>query len=350
MNINTPNNNTSDDVDLGQVFNAIGRLFERFFRFIGSIFIGIFSFLISFLKIIIENIIIILVVVGLAFIIGFFTEKQKKPLYEASMLVKPYFESKYQLISSIDFYNSLLDERRYDELAIFFKISKEEASSLKKFEVKTGPETKNELLKQYDDYLKSLDSARAKSVTYNNFVENRDIYSSELFIIKVKSQKRDIFRKLEGSIDSIFSNRYSIEQKKKRDLILEIKKASFEKDLQNMDSLQSVYLNVIQKEAERGNTAVSIQGLLPLQQEKTQTKEYEILQFEMRTRDSIKVLEQLKVEESTYYEVLSRFPEVGKNASKLYTKNWFLFPVFAFIGLCILYLMISTFKYIKNHE
>ena len=33
----------NDEVDLGQLFNAIGRLFERFFRFIGRIFKGIFG-------------------------------------------------------------------------------------------------------------------------------------------------------------------------------------------------------------------------------------------------------------------------------------------------------------------
>jgi septum formation topological specificity factor MinE len=349
MNTKTPNNNTSDEVDLGHVFNAIGKLFERFFKFIGSIFSAIISFFILILKVIINNIVIIGVVVGLAFIVGIFTEQYKKPIYEASMLVKPYFDSKYQLVSSISYFNSLLDENRYDVLADIFHISQEDAKSLAKFEVKIGPETKNELLRQYDEYLKSLDSARAKSVTYTDFVDNRDIYSSELFLIEAKSYKRDVFRKLEGSIDSIFSNRYSIEQKKKRDQIIDIKKATFEKDLETMDTLRSVYLNVIQKEADRSSSTVSLQGLLPLQQEKSQTKEYEILQFQMRTRDSIKVLDQLKVEENSYYEVLSRFPEVGKKPSELYNKHWILFPILAFFILCIAYIMISTFKFIKNH-
>lgn len=350
MNTEIPKNNTSEEIDLGHVFNAIGRLFERFFKFIGSIFNAIISFFIFLLKVIIKNIIIIGAVLGSAFVLGVFTEKSKKPIYEASMLVKPHFDSKYQLVSSIDYFNSLLDQNRYEVLADIFQITNEEASSLTSFDVKIGPETKNELLRQYDEYLKSLDSARAKSVTYTDFVDNRDIYSSKLFLIEAKSSKRDIFRKLEGSIDSIFSNKYSIEQKRKRDLVLDIKKQTFEKDLATMDTLQSVYLNVIQKEAERSASAMSIQGLMPLQQEKSQTKEYEILQFEIRTRDSIKALEQMRIEENDYYEILSRFPEVGKAPSGLTNKHWFIFPVLAFICLCIVYIVISTFKYIKNHD
>lgn len=350
METKPPNNNTSDDVDLGHVFNAIGRLFERLFRFIGSIFKGILAFFIFFLKVIIANIVIIAIVLGLAFAIGFFTEKVKKPVYEASMIVKPYFDSKYQLISSIDYFNSLLNEKRYDLVSDIFEISEEESQSLTKFEVKVGPETKNDLLRQYDEYLKSLDSSRANTVTYTDFVENRDIYSSELFLVTAKSRKKDIFRKLEGSIDAIFSNSYSIEQKAKRDQILKIKKETFEKDLESMDSLQSLYSNVIRKEADRGTVSVNVQGLLPMQQEKAETREFDVLIIGMRTRDSIKLLDQMEVEENSYFEVLSRFPEVGKKKSDIFSKDWFMYPAFAFIGLCIIYIVISTIKYIKNHD
>lgn len=350
MDTKTPNNNTSDDVDLGHVFNAIGRLFERLFKFIGSIFKAIFTFIIFFLRVIIENIVIIGIVVGVAFVIGFFTEKSKKPVYEASMLVKPYFDSKYQLISSIDYFNSLLNEKRYDLVSNIFDINEEESESLTKFEVKVGPETKNDLLRQYDEYLKSLDSSRAKTVTYTDFVDNRDIYSSELFLITARSRKKDIFRKLEGSIDSIFSNGYSIEQKAKRDKILKIKKETFERDLESVDSLQSLYSNVILKEAERGTVSVNVQGLMPLQQEKADTKEFDVLIIGMRTRDSIKVLDQMEIEENNYFEVLSRFPEVGKKKSDIYSKDWFMFPIAAFVVLCIIYIIMSTIKYIKNHD
>ncbi|HLT32605.1 MAG TPA: hypothetical protein VKZ98_02335 [Aquaticitalea sp.] len=340
---------SSEEIDLGQVFNAIGRLFDRFFRFIGSIFKGIFVAIISLLKIIIDNILVIALVLGLAAILGFFTEKQKKPLYEASMLVKPHFDSKYQLISSIDYFNSLLNEGNYNEVAEIFRISQANAHSLKAFEVETGPETKNGLLKDYDAYLKTLDSTRANTITYDDFVENRDIYSSELFFIKVKSHQRDIFRRLEGGIDSIFSNSYSIEQKKKRDLSLNIKKTVFEENLERMDSLQSVYLDVIQKEAGNGSLSLGV-GVLPVQQEKVLTREYDVFQNQMKMRDSIKVIEQLKIQANEYHEVLSRFPEVGKKYSKLYLKHWILFPCIAFFGLCVLYIITATFRYVKNYE
>ena len=83
----------SEEIDLGQIFNAIGKLFDRIFRFIISIFVGIFTGVILFLKVLIDYFVIIAVVVGLAFVVGYFLEKSKPEIYEASMLVKPYFGS-----------------------------------------------------------------------------------------------------------------------------------------------------------------------------------------------------------------------------------------------------------------
>lgn len=341
---------SSEEIDLGQIFNAIGRLFDRFFKFIGSMFKSIFTLVIYFLKTVIDHLLIVGAVVGLAFIAGYFFEKNKPLIYEASMLVKPYFDSKYQLVTNIGYYNSLIKEGNHEALSKTFDISSKEAEKLVSFYVESGPETKNELLKQYDVYLKSLDSSRAQSITYKDFVENRDIYSSELFLLTVKALKSDIFRKLEDGFDSTFSNRYSEEQKRIRDKTLEIKKTVYQRDLERMDTLQSVYLDIVKKEAEKGAAFVNVQGLLPLQQEKTKTWEYELFLGEMSIRDSIRVVEQLRVEADTYYDVLSRFPEVGNESSKLTSKYWFTFPMVAFILLCVFYVIIRTFKYIKTYD
>lgn len=341
---------SSEEIDLGQIFSSIGKLFERLFNFIGSIFKAIFSFIIFFLKVVIDYFIIVCVVVGLAFVIGYFLEKSKPPVYQASMLVKPYFGSKYQLVTDINYYNSLLKENNYEVLADQFDISNEEAEKLVSFDVESGPETKNELLKQYDLYLKSLDSSRAQSITYTDFVENRDIYSSELFLVTVKSHKMDVFRKLEGGFDSTFSNRYSIDQKRIRDKTLEIKTSSYQKDLDRMDTLQNVYIDVIKTESEKGAAFVNVQGLLPLQQEKAKTREYDLLSSEMRIRDSLSAISQIKLEQDTYYDVLSRFPEVGTESVSLTKKYWFILPIAAFIFLCVFYSAIRIIKFIKNYE
>ncbi|MEO6348841.1 MAG: hypothetical protein ABIO60_13120 [Aquaticitalea sp.] len=344
------NPKTTEEIDLGQIFNVIGRLFDKFFKFIASIFLFIFSFIVYFLKAIIQNLILIAIVVIVAFIIGVVMEKSKPSVYEASMLVKPYFDSKYQLITNVKYYNSLLNENNHEVLSKVFHISKDESEKLVGFSVEIGPETKNELLKQYDVYLKSLDSSRVNTISFNEFVDNRDIYSSELYLITVQSLNKNIFSKLEDGFDETFSNRYSIEQKRIRDSTLDIRKSLFEKDLVKMDTLQSIYLGVVKAESDKGAAFINVQGLLPLQQEKSKTYEYELFREGMRVRDSIRSVVQLKVEKNTYYDVLSRFPEVGSKSTGLLNKYWFTLPVMAFILLCLIYAFMGAFKFIKDYE
>ncbi|HNQ26336.1 MAG TPA: hypothetical protein PKL92_00250 [Aquaticitalea sp.] len=343
-------NKTSEEIDLGQIFNAIGKMFDRLFKFIGGFFKVVFTLFMSFLKVVIDNLITVAIVVGIAFAVGYFFEKNKAPVYEASMLVKPYYNSKYQLIANVNYYNSLLEERNFEVLSNAFGIAKEDAQKIKSFEVESGPETKNDLLKQYDLYLKSLDSSRALSITYVDFVENRNIYSSELYLITVKSLKKDIFKSLEKGFDDIFINELSIAQKQKRDKTFEIKKTAFESTLSKIDTLQQTYLKIVQKEADKGEAFVNVQGLLPLQQERSKTHEYELFQYEIRIRDSIREIEQLKADEDIYYDILSGFPKVGKVDSSLLSRYYVLFPIIAFILLCIGYMTIKLYKFIKNYE
>ena len=41
-------------------------------------------------------------------IVGYVLETTRPTLYQSEMLVKPYFESKYQLVNNISFFNALI--------------------------------------------------------------------------------------------------------------------------------------------------------------------------------------------------------------------------------------------------
>src|SRR5690606_6582471 len=124
-NLHEPNkpSNKNEEVDLIVLFNLIGKGFSRFFNFIGSIFKAIFSVFIYALKAIIVNIKIIVVVVLLAGILGFVLESYRKDLYSSQMVVRPYFDSKYQLITNINYYNALISGEDRETLSELFDIS-----------------------------------------------------------------------------------------------------------------------------------------------------------------------------------------------------------------------------------
>src|SRR5690606_36464354 len=194
---------------LVMLFNLIGKAFNRLFNFIGSIFKAIFSVFIYALKAIVNNLKVIGISMLIAVIIGFGLERLQPDVDSSQMLVKPYFDSKYQLVTNINYYNALIKERDVNQLKELFEISKDDAEQILSFEINPGPETENDRIVQYDEFIKSIDSVRAQDISFDDFVENSSIYTGDIFEINVMSGKKDIFRSLEKGLNSTFTNTYS---------------------------------------------------------------------------------------------------------------------------------------------
>lgn len=346
-----PQESQNEEVDLGQLFNAIGRLFEKLFAFIGRIFKGLFSALIFALKPIVKNIKLVAIVLMAFAVIGYVVEKFSNTVYTSDMLVRPYFDSKYQLDNNVNYFNALISSKNYKEISKIFEIdSVSTAKELLGFELEIGPETQNDLLKEYDSYIKSIDSTLANDVTYEEFIENRDILSGNVFSIKAFAKSNNIFSSLEKGFVKTFKNEYSIKLKKIRDSSLLIKKYNYKTELGRIDSLQKVYLKIKERESEKGEVTLSVGGLLPVIQEKTVTNEYELFREELKIRDSIRSINEELIEKSDHYDILSSFEEVGSVEKSIFNKYSILFPLFVLIIMIVAYMALKAFKYIAEYE
>ncbi|RYH76212.1 hypothetical protein EVU94_04430 [Flavobacteriaceae bacterium 144Ye] len=351
MSKNLPEHTSSEEVDLGQLFNMIGGLFTKLADFIKSIFRAIFSVFIYALKAIIDNFKIIAIVLVVAGGIGFALEKTRPDVYTSQMLVKPYFDSKFQLVTNINYYNALIGEKDYKQLTKIFDINEEDAKKLIQFEIHPGPENENDQIKQYDNFLKGLDSIRAQEVEFDNFLENRSIYSGDIFEINVQSFKKDIFRSLEDGLNLTFTNTYSRKKMERRDSILSIKRQRIISSLKKVDSLKRVHIRVMEEESKNldAGTYSSRDGLSFIQ-EKTKTKEVELLEDEMSLRKELSELESQKVEEDVFFDTLSSFQDVGAKYTTIWERYSIIFPFLAFLVLSAIYLTVKVIKYVKSYE
>jgi len=344
-----PQQQTSEEIDLGQLFKLIGNAFDKLFKFFMSIFKGIFSVIVYALKAIVNNFKIIAISIVVAAIVGFAIEKTKKEVYTSQMLVKPYFDSKYQLVTNINYYNALLGEKDYDRFSEIFDINQEEAKEIIEFEIHPGPENENDQLIQYDKFLKSLDSLRRQEIGFEEFLENRSIYSGDIFEINVKSFKKDIFRSLEKGLNSTFTNTYSIKKMQKRDSLIAIQRERILASLKQIDSLKQVYIRVLEEESKVSNSYTTRDGMSFIQ-EKTQTKEYELLKEEDRLRQQLSDLESQKVQEDVFFDTLSSFQDVGTKYTSIEERYSLIFPTLTFVLLCLGYLGKRIVKYVKTYE
>lgn len=351
MSKESPQPQQSEEIDLVTLFNLIGNLFDRLFKFIGSIFKFLFSVIIYALKALILNYKIILIAMVIAGVVGFGLEKTKSPVYESDMLVRPYFESKFQLVTNIHYYNALIADKDYEELGNLFQIEQDAASSLVEFTVQPGPETENERILQYDRFIRAVDSVRAQDISYEDFLANRSVYSGEFFEIGVKAEKKDIFRALEEGINSTFSNKYSVKKMKKRDSLISLSRARIQRDLKEVDSLKSMYISIVQKEPTANSPLSYKEGSgMALVQERVQTREYELLAKELELRNELTQLDAQQVEEDVYFDIISSFQDVGSIHTSLSNKYSVLFPGIAFILLCLIYLVTKTIKFVYAYE
>lgn len=344
-----PQNN--DEVDLVYLLKLLGAGFNRLINFVSSFFKNVFAFFIYLLKPLIVNYKIIILAIIISGALGYGLDKLKPDLYSSQILVKPYFDSKYQLVNTINYYNALIADEDFNTLSEVFELDVEEAKNITGFEIIPGPETENERIVQYNNFLKSIDSVRASNITFEDFVDNRSIYSGDLFEIEVFSFQKDIFPKLENGIGNSFSNKYSEKKMKKRDSLIAIQKETIKSQLEEVASLQEVYIKVLEEESKSPSTEISLGGEgLSLNKDKTQTKEFELLNKEIQLRNELKLLDEKKVEEDVFFDVIASFQEVGNKSSEWYQRYMLILPILAFFLLCLIYLLRKIVPFIKNYE
>ncbi|WP_304141568.1 hypothetical protein [Mesoflavibacter zeaxanthinifaciens] len=346
-----PNNQKqNEEVDLIVFFNLIGNAINKVLLFVKSIFTGLHDMFISVARVIFLNIKIIASVLIVAVIIGYVLDSLKQKIFYSEMFVAPKFQSKYELINNISYYNSLIEVKDIDELSNHFNISEAEAKSLVDFEIEIGPESKNEQLESFNGFLKTLDSSTKSKITFEDFIENRNIYTANLFLLRARSSNYKIFKKLEKGLSTSINNEFSDIEKKKRDSVLMLEKENLEQSLVEVRKLKNAYLDVLQKESEKNVVSSNLGGTLGLQVEKTQTKEDEILNREIDILNKLNGIKKELVVNDKVFEKFSSFKEKGLLEDVWYKKYKVIFPVLGLVLLIFTASFVKFYKYVLNHK
>ncbi|NNK70448.1 MAG: hypothetical protein HKO96_08220 [Flavobacteriaceae bacterium] len=344
------NNDYAEETDILTLLKYFENGILKIFRFFGSIFKAFYSLIIYSIKAVVLNIKLIVAVMAFGAIAGFLLENFSPTKYESEMLVRTYFDSQHQLATNIEFYNSLLSDENYITLKEVFKMEEDSLKDLLEFEIQIGPETENERIMKYDNFLQQLDSVRAQEISFDDFLEGRDILSGNLFQIRVVAKNKNIFRRLEGGILNSFQNLYSIKKKEKRDSLIAIQKINLREAIVEIDSLQNVYINVLEEESTANKASINLGQGFPLTQEKSDTKEYQLLNKEIELRERLRELDERIISEDEYFDVISGFPEVGSEYKEWTDQYMFLFPALGFVVLCIGFLLNKLSRYVRSYE
>ncbi|MCL6266657.1 hypothetical protein [Flagellimonas myxillae] len=318
------NNGTSDEIDLGQLFQMIGRAFERFFNFIGSILKGVFHLVILLLIFIQKNIIVLAIAVIVGAVAGYFLDKNLPEKYVSKMVVEPNFNSVQQLYNNIDFYNDLAKAQDSTTLATALNITEYEAGSVKEIFVDSYSD-ENQKIALFDDFIKDLDTTTIKTIDFDNYLDNFNSLDARFHQISVVSTDNKVAKKMQPAIiASISVNDYFKLQKKINDENLDLQEDIYMHQLAEIDSLQSLYRTVLIKEADKPMQGTNINLA---ENGESQNKELALIQEREVLKERLVRLNRERANKSEILNIISDFPTRGVELKGLWNRYLFLFPL-----------------------
>ncbi|TMU55062.1 hypothetical protein [Flagellimonas algicola] len=341
------NNNSSDEIDLGQLFQMIGRAFERFFSFIGSIFKGIFHLVILLLLFVQKNFIVLSAAVLVGAVAGYFLDKSLPEKYVSKMVVEPNFNSVQQLYNNIDFYNDLAKAQDSTTLATALNITEHEAASISQIFVDSYSD-ENQKIELFDDFIKNLDTTTIKTIDFENYLKNFNSLDARFHQISVVSYDNKVAKKLQPAIiGSISVNDYFKLQKKINDENLDLQERIYKKQLTEIDSLQSLYRTVLIKGADKPMQGTNINLA---ENGESQNKELALVQEREVLKGRLVELNRERANKSEILNVISDFPTRGVKQKGFWKSYKFVLPLILLGFVLVILGIIGLNAFLKTYN
>lgn len=346
--------NDNEEVDLGQLFNAIGRLFDRFFRFIGRIFKTLFLGFVWFVFFIKKHILKFAIAGFIGIGIAILLEKTSEPVYKSSAIIKQNYLTGENLYNSINYYRDLVKQNDVNTLKIILNIDEAEAATMLDFDV-VPVINENQRLKKFNDYIKTLDTAVASKVKYETYIKNFKDYDYEYQQIVIKTKARNNLKKVFDNIVENIGNNEFFKREQEKDLIqLKNEESFFLIALSESDSLQSTYKRVLEKGLDRdktSQTSIIIEGSTQIDK----TKELDLYRSDLQLRERLVQNKRNQADREFVVEVVSSKQESGvvDKSKKLFGKSMGakLYYILGLIFLTFIVLLgLEFIKFLEKHK
>ncbi|MDT7831129.1 hypothetical protein RQM59_01990 [Flavobacteriaceae bacterium S356] len=344
--MSTKQHNSEEEVDLGSLFQVIGKGFSRFLNFVVSIFKGIFHFLIIVLLFFRKHAIIIIISGVVLGAVGYFLDSSKTIIYESKMLVKPNFNSTKQLYSNIKFYNDLVGQEEYELLTGTFNISDEEARSLRGFSIKPI-KNENDIVSGYNELLASVDTISLRNYKITEFKEAFTNHDYKVHEIKVRSTQNKIFTKFDAAIlSSIINNEYFKKLKESENTNLDRSYNLYQKNLKDADTLRKVYMKALLDEAKKPTQGTSID----MGSRGNQNNEIQLFSISRNLNSNLSKINEDKAHKTEIVNVISSFQKIGSKEQGLLKNKMLVLGAIGILGTILVLLLKELNGFLNNYK
>ncbi|WP_378180211.1 hypothetical protein [Aquimarina sp. SS2-1] len=340
----------SEEIDLQQLFRLVGEAISKVFRFIGTIFKGLFHLIILFLLFIQKHFLKFVIAGVIGGAVGWFWDSVSEPIYRSSMIVEPNFNSAQQLYNNIEFYNELAKEKAFKTLAASLKISDKEAETITKIEIEAFSDD-NQKLKQFSDFVSTLDSVSRSSLSYESYLKNFNNINARFHKIELRAINPEVAKKCQNAIvRSIENNNYFKVQKKTNDLNLKISDSVTRKQLVEVDSLKTFYQNLKLLEIKKPESSTGTSINLSSENNDLDRSEIALLNEAKQLNTAIIRLNQEKADSENIINVISDFPNKGALVNDLLLQKKVLLPIGLILLVFLVLILLALNKYLKKYK
>jgi len=347
MSTNLPEQQPSEEVDLGQLFKLIGSAFDRFFKFIGSILKGLFYLLMDLLVFIQGHIKKLTLVAILGILTGTYFDIKNPPLYESHMVVEPNFYSASQLYTNIHSLNNFIKSKDSIALSRALNISLNEAASIKIINIE-GSTFGNQQVTLYDEFITELDTASRKYVDFQTYKKGFVSLDSRFHDIAIISTNAQVATKAQKAIVESVDNKDYLKRKKElNDKNIELRNALNIRQIDEIDSIQRTIRDVMRKTAEHTGTGTNINLA---DSKNSNNKELELIrQIDIIKKRQVELNED-RGRMAKIVNVISDFPKRGVRVRGFLKSNKFLF-LSLFVGsMLAILILLELNKYLKQYK
>ena len=347
MSDNLPKPNSPEDLDLGQLFNQIERIFSNIGKFFSKILFFILLlfrklaiFLMFCFNIVRKHFIKIVGSAALVYIGLLFLDKALPAVYQSNIIISQNFETGELIYNNISRLNSIAKSQDSVALGNRLSLSSSEAINIVGFEIYDNA-NENIILEKYYDYMQVVDSTL--SISFQDFKENYDLENYKIQTISVFSLSPDIFNGLSDKLLTVFEkNDYFVQVREKQMSLIEDNIAAYEKMLEESEELQDNYIDILKKyygqsdSSDPQNTTLNLN--LANSKDRVNTKEFEIFREQKEIRLMIAELNNELKDKDKILNLLSDFSPAVKVDSEI-SDNKRNYALIVFLAMLLLYML-----------
>lgn len=341
--------NKVEEVDLGQIFNAVNKLFVSIKKAIYWLLESVGNLTLWFLLFLQKNLLILILAGIIGVVSGYFLELRQPTRYISKMVVEPNFNSVQQLYNNVNFYNDLAKSKDSVTLASVLGVPMEHAASLIKVTVDSYSD-ENQKIQLFDKFIKELDTTTVKAINFSEFLRNFNSLDARFHQITIVATKSNVAKMVQPQIlSAIEKNDYFKRQKEIFETNIELQANINNQQLREIDSLQELYKKVLLEQASNPMQGTSI-NLAEGSSNGSSMKELALLEQRELIKQRLVRLNQESTDKETIMNVISDFPIKGVKDSRWSSNLMFLSPI-VLLGLALsILLLLQLNKFLKTKK